>query len=156
MFQPYHGENSHYSCLSWVLPVLGWGSKVSCLWTFPWKNPEAPVQLEPWTSGLWVKQFTTEPCTILPAFCTTTQRRWLTGEPASNQRYWLISRQVYNSKTIVFADDGSTQNRQDHGCSLKTVQIKIQFYIKKKENKIKTFVSKLTGNFVSDRHKTAK
>ena len=68
MFQSYHGENSHYSCLSWVLPVPDWGSKVSCLWTFPWKNPEAPVQLEPWTSGLWVKQFTTEPCTTLPAF----------------------------------------------------------------------------------------
>ena len=30
IFQSYHSVNSHYSCLSWVSPVLSWGSKVSC------------------------------------------------------------------------------------------------------------------------------
>ena len=30
VFQSYHGDNSHYPCLSWVSPVLGWGSEVSC------------------------------------------------------------------------------------------------------------------------------
>ena len=68
VFQSYHGVNSYYSCLYWVLPVLGWGSKVSCPWTVPWKNPEAPVQLEPRTPELRVKQFTTEPRRTLPAF----------------------------------------------------------------------------------------
>ena len=30
VFQSYHDNSSHYSCLSWVSPVLGWGSEVSC------------------------------------------------------------------------------------------------------------------------------
>ena len=30
VFQSYHGNSSHYSCLPWVSPVLGWGSEVSC------------------------------------------------------------------------------------------------------------------------------
>ena len=30
VFQSYYGDSSHYSCLSWVSPVLGWGSEVSC------------------------------------------------------------------------------------------------------------------------------
>ena len=30
VFQLFHGDNSHYSCLSWVSPALGWGSEVSC------------------------------------------------------------------------------------------------------------------------------
>ena len=33
VFQSYHGNSSHYSCLSWLLPVLGWGSEVSCQMT---------------------------------------------------------------------------------------------------------------------------
>ena len=27
VFQSYHGDSSHYSCLSWVSPVLGWALK---------------------------------------------------------------------------------------------------------------------------------
>ena len=46
---------------SWVSPVLGWGSEVSCPRTLPRKNPQDPVRLEPRTPGLWVKHFTTEP-----------------------------------------------------------------------------------------------
>ena len=29
-FQSYHRNSSHYYCLSWVSPVLGWGSEGSC------------------------------------------------------------------------------------------------------------------------------
>ena len=61
VFQSYHGDSSHYSCLSWVSPVLGWGSEVSCSRILPRKNPEDPVPLEPRTPGLRVKHFTTEP-----------------------------------------------------------------------------------------------
>ena len=46
---------------SWVSPVLGWGSKVSCPRTLPRKNPEDPVWLKLRTPGLRVKHFTTEP-----------------------------------------------------------------------------------------------
>ena len=28
--QSYHSDRSHYSCLSWILPELGWSSEVSC------------------------------------------------------------------------------------------------------------------------------
>ena len=56
VFQSYHGDSSHYSCLSWVSPVLGWGSEVSCRE----KNPEDPVRLKPRTPWLRVKHFTTE------------------------------------------------------------------------------------------------
>ena len=35
VFQSYHGDSSHYSCLSWVSTVLGWGSEVSCPRTLP-------------------------------------------------------------------------------------------------------------------------
>ena len=38
VFQSYHGHSSHYSCLSWVSPVLGWGSELKSrshgLWTY--------------------------------------------------------------------------------------------------------------------------
>ena len=61
VFQSYHGDSSHYSCLSWEKPVLGLGSEVSCPRTLPWKNPEDPVWLKPRTPGLRVKHFTTEP-----------------------------------------------------------------------------------------------
>ena len=44
VFQSYHGDSSHYSCLSWVSAVLGWGSEVSCPRTLLQKNPEG---LEP-------------------------------------------------------------------------------------------------------------
>ena len=37
VFQSYHGNSSHYSCLSWVSSVLGWGSEVSCPRTLPLK-----------------------------------------------------------------------------------------------------------------------
>ena len=43
VFQPYLGNSSHYSCLSWNSPVLGWGSEVSYLSAAqtqdPWINP---------------------------------------------------------------------------------------------------------------------
>ena len=53
------GEVTH----SWVLPVLGLGSEVSCPRTLrKKKSPEGPVGLKPWTPGLWVKHFATEPC----------------------------------------------------------------------------------------------
>ena len=39
VFQSYHGDSSHYSCLSWVSPVLGRGSEVSCPRTLPRKKP---------------------------------------------------------------------------------------------------------------------
>ena len=55
VFQSYHGENSHYSSLSWVSPVLGWGSEMSCPRTLPRKKPENPVRLEPRTPRLRVK-----------------------------------------------------------------------------------------------------
>ena len=35
VFQLYHGDSSHYSCLSLVLPVLGWGFEVSRPRTLP-------------------------------------------------------------------------------------------------------------------------
>ena len=38
VFQSYHGDSSHSSCLSWVLPVLGWGSEASCPRTLPQKT----------------------------------------------------------------------------------------------------------------------
>ena len=61
-FQQYFSYiSSHYTCLTWVSPVLGWDSKVSCPRTFPRKNPEDPVRLEPRTPGLQVKHFITEP-----------------------------------------------------------------------------------------------
>ena len=61
VFQSYHGNSSHNSCLSWVSPVLGWGSEVSYSKTIPQKNPADPLRLEPRTPGLYVKHFTTEP-----------------------------------------------------------------------------------------------
>ena len=33
VFQSYYGNSSHFSCLSWVTPVLGLDSEVSCLRT---------------------------------------------------------------------------------------------------------------------------
>ena len=38
VIQSYHGGSSHYSCLSWVSPVIGWGSEVSYPTTFPRKT----------------------------------------------------------------------------------------------------------------------
>ena len=49
VFHSYHGHSSHYSCLSWVSPVLGWGSKVSCPWTFPRKNQRIQCGSNPGT-----------------------------------------------------------------------------------------------------------
>ena len=47
VFQSYHSDSSHYSCLSWVSPVLVPKDT-------PTKNPEDLVQLKPRTSGLRV------------------------------------------------------------------------------------------------------
>ena len=38
VFKSYHGDSSHYLCLSWVSPVLGWGSEVSCPRILPAEN----------------------------------------------------------------------------------------------------------------------
>ena len=46
---------------SWVSPVLGSGSEMSCPRTLLRKNPEDPVRLEHRTPWLQVKHFTTEP-----------------------------------------------------------------------------------------------
>ena len=66
IFQSYKGDSSHYSCHSWVSPVLGWGSEASCPRTVARKkkkkkNPEDPVRLETRIPGLRVKRFTSEP-----------------------------------------------------------------------------------------------
>ena len=59
IFQSCHGDSSHYSCLSWISPVLDWGSEVSCPRTLSRKTQDL-VRLEPRTFGLRVKHFTTE------------------------------------------------------------------------------------------------
>ena len=61
VFQLYHGDSSHYSCLSLVLPVLGWALMCLAQGHSHVKNPEDQVRLEPKTLGLRVKYFTTEP-----------------------------------------------------------------------------------------------
>ena len=38
VFKSYHGNGSHYSCISWVSPALGRGSEVSCPRTLPRKT----------------------------------------------------------------------------------------------------------------------
>ena len=45
---------------SWVSPVQGWGSEVSCPRTLPRKNSEDPVRLVPRTPGLRVKRMVGE------------------------------------------------------------------------------------------------
>ena len=40
VFQSYHCDSSHYSSLSWVSPVLGWGSEESCTRTLPLKTQD--------------------------------------------------------------------------------------------------------------------
>ena len=82
--QSYHGDSSHYSCLSWVSPVLGWGSEVSCPRTLPRKNPEDLVRLEPRTPRLRVKHFTTKP------------RRTPCFSPEKGQLKWIL----YNKRQI--------------------------------------------------------
>ena len=53
VFQLYHGDSSHYSCLSWVSPVLGWDSEVSCSRAFPRGSNEDPMRLSPWGPGFF-------------------------------------------------------------------------------------------------------
>ena len=57
VFQLYQDDRSHYSCLSWVSPVLGWGScssNVALQRKKKKEKPEEPVRLEPRTPGLQV------------------------------------------------------------------------------------------------------
>ena len=61
VFQLYHGDSSHYSCLSLVSPALGWSSDVSWPEDTPTKDPEDPAWLAPRIPYLQVKYFTTEP-----------------------------------------------------------------------------------------------
>ena len=51
IFQSYHGDNSHYSCLSWVLPVLGWGFEVSCPMKLPQKARRIDCSSVPWITS---------------------------------------------------------------------------------------------------------
>ena len=62
VFQSYYGDSSHYLYLSWVSPIQGWCSEVSCPRALICKSPQDPMRLEPRTPGLRVKHFTTEPC----------------------------------------------------------------------------------------------
>ena len=61
VFQIYHSDSSHYSCLSCVSPVLGWALKCLAQGHSHKKIPEDPVRLKPRTPELQVKHFTTEP-----------------------------------------------------------------------------------------------
>ena len=48
VFQSYHGNSSHYSCLSCMSPVQGWGSEVSC----PKAHHEKPQRIQcSWKPG---------------------------------------------------------------------------------------------------------
>ena len=61
-------DSSHYSGLSWVSPVLGWGSEVSCPRTLPQKprGSSAARTQEPWiTSQTPCHQGTQDPDTQL-------------------------------------------------------------------------------------------
>ena len=49
VFQSYHGDSLHHSCVSWVSPVLGWGSEVSCPRTLPRKTQRILCGLNPGT-----------------------------------------------------------------------------------------------------------
>ena len=51
IFQSYHGDSSHYSCLSWVSPVLGSGSEVSCPRTLSRKTQRIQCCSNP---GPWI------------------------------------------------------------------------------------------------------
>ena len=62
VFLAFHGDSSHYSCLSWVSRVLGWGSEESCPRTLPRKAPRIQCDLNPGPLDLPVKHFTSEPC----------------------------------------------------------------------------------------------
>ena len=78
VFQSYHGNSSHYSCLSWVSPVLARGSEVSCPRKLPQqKNPVDPVQLEPRMPGFQVQHFTTDLCWTPPFLI---KDFWLSGK----------------------------------------------------------------------------
>ena len=43
----FHDDSSHYSCLSWVSPVLGWGSDVPCPRTLQQKNQRIQCRSNP-------------------------------------------------------------------------------------------------------------
>ena len=47
VFQSYHGDYSHYSCLSWVSPVLGSGPEVSYPRTLPRKTQRIQCSSKP-------------------------------------------------------------------------------------------------------------
>ena len=86
VFQSYHGDRSHYSCLSWVSPVLGWVLKCLAQGHSHEKNPEDPVRLEPRTPGLQVKHFITGPRATL-----TTPKEKLFEKHCGNQHFLLFS-----------------------------------------------------------------
>ena len=92
--------------LSWVSPVLGWGSEVSCPRTLPRKNPEDPVRLEPRTSGLRVKHFTTEPRRTPPHFVAlkiySCGKHCDKGEIAYNKHFLLFSQCFLPYVALIF------------------------------------------------------
>ena len=54
LFQSYHSDSSHFLCLSWVSPILGWRGHSQ-------KNLRFPCGSKPRTPVLRVKHFTNEP-----------------------------------------------------------------------------------------------
>ena len=46
-FRSYHDDRSHYLCHSWVSPVLGWRSEMSCPRTLPLKVQRIQCALNP-------------------------------------------------------------------------------------------------------------
>ena len=102
VFQSYHRDNSHYSCLSWVSPVLGWCSEVFCPRTLPGKKPEDPVRLKPTTPGLRVEHFTIEPRrTPVASLNTGLSQNGILG----NGLMYTYSEHIYvNSYSIKYLD----------------------------------------------------
>ena len=112
------------------------------------------MQVEPRTHGLRVKHFTTvcheRPCQPL---CTTTQRRWLTGELNDTDRSVdrFTSQRRWSLQTMLNAETTGPWLLPQNSIEKDTIQ-----YQKETPIKIKTFVSKRTGILFSDRQKTAK
>ena len=86
VFQSYHGDKSHCSCLSWVSPVLGWGSEVSCDKDTPTKKPRgssATRTQDPWITSQTLNQWATQdPSLTQKAFkkyCGKSRKWWLTS-----------------------------------------------------------------------------
>ena len=80
VFQSYHGASLHYSYLSWVSPVLGQGSEVSCPRTLPRKKPRGSSAAR--TQGPWIM--------------SQTLYHWATQDPGSTCTRGRASIKKYN------------------------------------------------------------